>query len=93
MRVIDFRVRPPARGFNDTIMFQQVDRTAPMSRDIGLDVGESFRRHSADLLIAEMDRAGIEKAVMPGRTNSGIGSVPNDELMAIAAKYPRRFEP
>ena len=40
MRVIDFRCRPPVRGFGGTIMFQQIERTARMSADIGLDVGE-----------------------------------------------------
>ena len=93
MRVIDFRVRPPARGFADTIMFQQIERTARMSKDVGIDVGASFRNRSASMLIEEMDRAGIERAVMPGRVNSTIGSVPNDDLDAIANDYPGRFVP
>lgn len=91
MKVIDFRLRPPARGYNNTIMFQQVDRTARMSRDIGLDVGKSFREHSIELLVKEMDRAGIAVGVMTGRTNTVIGSVPNDDLATIAKEYPGRF--
>lgn len=93
MRVIDFRVRPPVRGFGGTIMFQQIERTARMSADIGLDVGPSFRKQSADMLVQEMDRAGIVAGVMPGRMNSIIGSVPNDDLEAIAKDYPGRFVP
>lgn len=93
MKVIDFRLRPPARGFNETIMFKNVDRTARMALEIGLDVGASFRAHSLELLISEMDRAGIEIGVIPGRTNSLLGSVPNDDLAAIAKDYPGRFVP
>jgi hypothetical protein len=93
MRVIDFRCRPPVRGFGKTIMFQEIQRTARMSADIGLDVGDSFRKQSGDLLIQEMDRAGIEKAVMPGRVNSVIGTVPNDDLETIANEYNGRFVP
>ena len=64
-----------------------------MSADIGLDVGKSFRKQSGDILIQELDRAGIEKAVMPGRVNSVIGTVPNDDLETIAKEYNGRFVP
>ena len=76
MRVIDFRVRPPCRGFADTIMFREIERTARMAKDVGLDVGELFRHQSVHLLLAEMDRAGIDKAVMlgPGELSDRHGS-------------------
>ena len=53
----------------------------------------SSRKQSGDILIQELDRAGIEKAVMPGRVNSVIGTVPNDDLETIAKEYNGRFVP
>lgn len=91
MKIIDFRLRPPTLGFASTVMFRNIDRTARMAASMGSDVGESFREKSLPLLVKEMDRAGIAIGVMPGRTESTLGSVPNDDLKTIADEYPGRF--
>lgn len=84
-RVIDFRVRPPWKGYLNTINYQ--NNPSPPSM-------EDF--------MADMDAAGIDVAVVLGRQTPpsmayrgswGVpyGSVPNDDLAELVAKYPGRF--
>lgn len=91
MHVIDFRLRPPAKGFLETTMFREIDRTARMAAGVGMEVAPSFRQHSMPLLFAEMDRADIAFGVIPGRTNSVLGSIPNDDIATIVKEHPGRF--
>ena len=41
-RVIDFRLRPPMRGFLDMVMYADIDRTARMAAGLGME--DSHRR-------------------------------------------------
>ena len=91
MQVIDFRLRPPAKGFLETTMFREIDRTARMAAGVGMDVAPSFRQHSMPLLLAEMDRCGVAVGVIPGRVNSVLGSIPNDDIAMIVREHPGRF--
>lgn len=91
MRVIDFRLRPPVRGFLDTIMFQQPERTGRMAAGVGMQMADSLRDRSMPGLLAEMDRAGVAVGVVPGRVGTVIGTVPNDDVAAIVAEHPGRF--
>jgi hypothetical protein len=38
MRVIDFRLRPPLKGFLDMVMYADLERTARMAAGIGMSL-------------------------------------------------------
>ena len=74
------------------------DREAVRAAD--LTFGELFcdprsRTASADDLIAEMDRSGVDRAVALGYgwTDPGVAKLANDYALASAAKYPERIVP
>jgi predicted TIM-barrel fold metal-dependent hydrolase len=91
-RIIDFRLRPPLGGFLSTIMFRERERTMARTRQLGLEPPASVRELSVEMLLAEMDEARVEVGVITGRnTGSGFGTVTNEEVAAIAARYPGRF--
>lgn len=91
MPVIDFRLRPPLRGFLDMIMFANPERTARATRMHGFEPAPSVAQKSIDLLLAEMDAAGVTTGVVVGRFSGRFGSVSNDDVQAIVAAYPGRF--
>lgn len=92
MPIFDFRIRPPYKGFTDTILYQPetpglklfIERT-------GLDYPESARQRSMDMMFSEMDAAGIAKGLVVGRESGVYGSVSNADLAELVAKYPDRF--
>ena len=90
--IIDFRLRPPVGGFLTTIMFREKERTMARTRQLSLEPAQSVLELSAEKLLAEMDEAGVTIGVITGRnTGSGFGTVTNEEVVAIAARYPGRF--
>lgn len=90
--IIDFRVRPPLGGFLATIMFREKERTMLRTRQLSLEPPPSLLELSVEKLLAEMDAAGVEIGVITGRnTGTGFGTVGNEEVAAIAARYPGRF--
>jgi len=90
--IIDFRLRPPARGFLDMILFQNKERTGRIARSLGLEPAPSFLKDSMPLLLREMDQAGISLGVIAGRRfSTTLGSIPNEDIAAIVAEYPQRF--
>jgi predicted TIM-barrel fold metal-dependent hydrolase len=90
--IIDFRLRPPLGGFLTTIMFREKERTMARTRQLGLEPPPSLLDLSVDTLLAEMDAAGVKIGVITGRnTGTGFGTIGNDEVAAIAARYPGRF--
>ena len=91
MPVIDFRLRPPLRGFLDMIMYANPERTARATRMHGFEPAPSATQRSIDLLIAEMDAAGVTTGVVVGRVAGRFGSVSNEDVQAICEAYPGRF--
>ena len=90
--IIDFRLRPPLGGFLTTIMFRERERTMARTRQLSLEPPPSLLDLSVDKLVAEMDDAGVEVGVITGRnTGTGFGTVGNEEVAAIAARYSGRF--
>lgn len=90
--VIDFRLRPPLGGFLTTIMFRERERTMARTRQLSLEPPPSLAELSVEKLLAEMDAAGVEMGVITGRnTGTGFGTVGNEEVAAIALRYPGRF--
>lgn len=99
--VIDFRARPPYRGFLDLHLFRQY-REAPTVEGTGADsplvVGRvdppSFRDQRMETFLAEMAAAGIGWAVVPGtKARPTYGSVSNDDVHRLTREYPDRFVP
>jgi predicted TIM-barrel fold metal-dependent hydrolase len=91
MRIIDFRLRPPLKGFLDMVMYADLERTARMAAGIGMSLPPSVRQKSIDLMFAEMDEAGIEIGVVPGRVSPVLGTVANDDVRSIVASHPARL--
>jgi predicted TIM-barrel fold metal-dependent hydrolase len=91
MKVIDFRIRPPFKGFLDTLMYSQPDRRDRFTRQLGLTPSAAATAKSCDLLIKEMDEAGIDIGVVVGRNSEFLGSVPNADVMEFVRSHPGRF--
>jgi uncharacterized protein len=91
MPVIDFRLRPPLRGFLDMIMYANAPRRDRATRMHGFEPAPSASRQSIDLLIQEMDAASVTTGVVVGRFSGRFGSVSNADVRAIAEAYPGRF--
>lgn len=86
MPVIDFRVRPPYKNYLN--FFQSAEHLENFAGQFGLPLAESIREKSEELFIKELDEAGIDIGVIPGRQLMG---VTNDELFEFADRYPGRF--
>lgn len=91
MPIVDFRLRPPARGFLATKIYANAANRDRYTRRLGFAPAPSVQAQSMDLLLAEMDAAGITRGVVVGRTTATLGSVPNADVAAIVAEHPGRF--
>ena len=91
MKIIDFRLRPPAKGFLGMVMYADIDRTARMAAGIGMSLPPSVRQASIDLMFKEMDEAGVEIGVVPGRVSPVLGSIDNEDVMSMVEQYPKRL--
>jgi predicted TIM-barrel fold metal-dependent hydrolase len=89
--VIDFRIRPPVRGFLDTLMYSAGERRDGFTRTVGFEPSPAAQKQSMDLLVAEMDEAGVDKGVVVGRLAGVLGSVPNADVQQIVADHPQHF--
>ena len=94
--IVDFRVRPPYRGFRDLHIFRPRDPNPDPVTANGLSLNLPEYKSRSELsmthLIAEMDEAGIDVGVVHGRQSPPpFGSVSNDTVAAIVKKYPGRF--
>lgn len=91
MNVIDFRLRPPVAGFLDTLMYSAGERRDGFTRSVGFEPSAAAQRQSMDLLLKEMDDAGVEQGVVVGRLAGTLGSVPNADVLALVNGHGRRF--
>src|SRR6185295_4274576 len=91
MRIIDFRLRPPLKGFLDMVMYADIERTARMAAGIGMSLPPSVQQRSVDLMFREMDEAGIEIGVVPGRVSPVLGTIDNSDVVSMVTQYPRRL--
>ncbi len=85
--VIDFRVRPPYGVYAEK-MFQNLDAREDFANKYGFTSPPSVIQCDMDLFIQELDKAGIDLAVIPGR---GAMGTKNEELLEIAETYKGRF--
>lgn len=91
MNIIDFRIRPPVRGFLSMIMYTAPERRNVYTRQLGLEPAPSAQARSMDMLLAEMDQANIATGVVQARFSDFFGSVSNDDVAAIVRDHPGRF--
>lgn len=86
---IDMRLRPPLPTWVGKANFAQ-GIYYPVR--IGFDRPPSAQARSIDMLLAEMDEAGIEFGVIMGRQSiEPLGAIPNDEIASCVGSYPGRF--
>ena len=100
--VIDFRVRPPYRGFLEMGIFTkyvvpQKDPRKLSAFEMGRAGVPSCEQRSMDLFMQEMDEAGVEACVVMGRKNKGTainaGNILPEDLYELANSHPGRFIP
>ena len=94
--IIDFRVRPPFKGFTDLHIFRprdpNPDPVTAKGFQLDLPAYRSRDEQSMDAFVEEMDQAGIDIGVVMGRyAPPANGSVSNDEVAELVAAYPGRF--
>lgn len=91
MKVIDFRLRPPVKGFLDMVMYAKAERRDGITRMHGMEPAVSAQDKSMDMLLAEMDAAGVTSGVVMGRYSGLYGSVSNHDVAAVVQAWPGRF--
>jgi len=89
--VIDFRLRPPVGGFLGTLMYSAGERRDGFTRTVGFTPSPAAQQQSMDLLLKEMDEAGVDRGVVVGRLAGVLGSVSNGDVAQIVAEHPGRF--
>jgi len=89
-KIIDFRLRPPYKGYVDGVRFSQPDKLARRIRDCGFEPASSIMSRSIEDTISEMDEAGIDLGVAPVKRCSD-GDVRNEDALALVSEYPNRF--
>lgn len=90
--IIDFRVRPPFGSFLNAVPYKDLVRTEFVCNRMGTYLPDAARNRSVEQMILEMDKAGISKAVIPGRKiNPALGTVDNNDVQFFVEQYPERF--
>lgn len=90
MTIVDMRLRPPIAAWTDKAQYRKGGEFYP-SR-IGFPRPPSAEQRSMDLLLQEMDEAGVTWGVIMGRQSAEPhGVIPNEAIAAVLAEYPDRF--
>lgn len=87
MKIIDFRVRPYHGGFRTSWLYNEPYLTS-FAGKFNQKTAAGIR--SIDECLAEMEAAGVNKGVVPGRVSS---HVTNEELVELYTMYPDKFIP
>ncbi|MBX9840792.1 MAG: amidohydrolase family protein [Xanthobacteraceae bacterium] len=91
MRFFDFRVRPPYKGFLSMVMYAQPERRNGFTRNLKFEPSPAADKQSVELMIDEMNQAGVEKALVVGRNSGMLGSIDNAEVAEFCNMHPGRF--
>ena len=91
MQIIDFRLRPPTRGFLKSKIYAVAENRKRYTEKLGWPLVASADAQSMDLLFTEMDDAGITTGVVVGRTTATLGAIPNVDVAQTVADHPDRF--
>jgi predicted TIM-barrel fold metal-dependent hydrolase len=93
MHVVDFRIRPPFKSFLATAMYRGHERRDRITRQVGFEPSPAATQQSVELLLAEMDAAGVGTGVVVGRVSGPLGNVDNGEILDFCGRFPGRFVP
>ena len=89
--IIDFRLRPPVKPYLSGRMYN-LERNKRLSESMGMYQSPSVLNYSMDMLLDEMDEAGVSIGVVPGReSNPGMGDATCEEVTSIVQSHPGRF--
>jgi predicted TIM-barrel fold metal-dependent hydrolase len=91
MKIIDFRVRPPLRGFLKMVMYSNGERRDRFTRQLGLEPAPSAVKLSTPMLLEEMKAAGVVHGVVMARNSDFLGSASNEDVGAICKEHPGLF--
>lgn len=91
MEIIDFRLRPPTRGFLKSKIYSVPENRKRYTKKLGWPLVASADLQSMDLLFNEMDEANITTGVVVGRTTATLGAIPNADVAQIVTDHPDRF--
>ena len=91
MKIIDYRVRPPLKGFLSMVMYANGPRRDRFTRQLGLAPARSAVEQSMPLLLEEMREAGVVHGAVMARNSGFLGSCSNEDVGAIAREYPVLF--
>ena len=86
--IFDMRLRPPFGSWLKSHIYA-FDGYYPSH--VGFTRPASVVNRSMDLLIEEMDAAGITKGLIPGRRSGLFGDIDNADLLELTRLYPDRF--
>lgn len=90
MNIVDMRLRPPTKSWISKPQYREGTPDHPTR--IGFPRAPSAEKRSMELLLREMDQAGIKWGVAMGRQSAEpFGRIPNDEIAEFLKKYPDRF--
>ena len=89
--IIDFRLRPPVKPYLSGRIYN-LERNKRLSESMGMYQSPSVLNYSMDMLLDEMDEAGVSIGVVPGReSNPGMGDATCEEVTSIVQSHPGRF--
>jgi uncharacterized protein len=94
--LIDFRVQPPFKSYLDIYFYRRrppvQDPVKFNAFSIGRRESPSYKERSIELFVEELDATGIDVAVIMGqRAGKRWGSVSNDDIGELLARWPDRF--
>ncbi len=87
--IVDMRLRPPLKSWVTKIQYH---RGGGNPARLGFPRPPSAEAKSIDLLLKEMDQAGVRLGVIAGRqSKEPVGVIPNDEIAETMTSHPGRF--
>ena len=94
--IVDFRVRPPFKGFCDLHLYRprppNPDPVTVSGLRLDMPSYRSYEERSIEAFVEEMDEAEIDVGVVMGRQSPDpYGWIPNEDLAELVEAYPGRF--
>jgi hypothetical protein len=86
MSIIDFRLRVPYKSGEKFITPQN-----SWAERIGFTTPESVKQTSMELLLKELDEAGIDKGVVHARIDGLLPEIKNEDVASLVQEYPGKF--
>lgn len=87
--IIDVRLRPPFKGFLQQFASPEANRA--FSARLGMVSPPSVQQKSPELMLEEMDRAGITLGIATGRNGHFRYNVPNQDIVEMVERFQGRL--